>query len=381
MKVHGASLTLLFCSLLAAVPALPTHCSTPASIAATPILAIRNLTTFFPIMLLATHLRCPLTPISKPFQSCTVDTEIIQRIACRVALSVRWPATQHVAPNPKKGTQGCIGPVETIRKAEHIEILTTICKFRQWSRLFFVAQPASRSGSGEMLPGQSQSAKRRRIFRNLEVVKGASDQKRWQILPRITRKIRHGKPVHILQEAQAWPAKLFPDLSSRPGQARPANPLVPRHGCAPYPPATWHETIHVCPHGCRDRAPGRWDSWLCTNTLARLRGCSWPIWSSVWSRSSHRERQWSSRKQSPWGCTKEGRTHAAERFPIAGDSRETRLASRRQPMFSRQACALARSSSMTARSRSWDWRSPMSPYSSKEKNRPFHGSLPGFRRD
>ena len=56
----------------------------------------------------------------------SVDTEIIQRIACRVALSVRWPATQHVAPNPKKGTQGCIGPVETIRQAEHLEILTTI---------------------------------------------------------------------------------------------------------------------------------------------------------------------------------------------------------------------------------------------------------------
>jgi hypothetical protein len=114
----------------------------------------------------------------------SVDTKIIMWIACRVALSVRWLATQHPAPNPKKGTQGCIGPVETIRHAEHLEILTTICKFRQmvptcflWHSQPFVADQA------KVLPDQSQSAKRRGIFRNLEVVKGASDQKRWQILP------------------------------------------------------------------------------------------------------------------------------------------------------------------------------------------------------
>src|ERR1035437_10285178 len=60
-----------------------------------------------------------------------------------------------------------------------------------------------------MLPGHSQSAKRRRIFRNLEVVKRSSDQKRWQIPPWISRKIRHGKPVHILQEAQACQQSSF----------------------------------------------------------------------------------------------------------------------------------------------------------------------------
>ena len=130
--------------------------------------------------------------------------------------------------------------------------------------------------------------------------------------------------------------------------------------------------VHVLPHGCRGRAPCRRGPRPGRNTLARRRECSWPIGRfGLWSIPVVAPMEFqnaASMGMNEVKCV----LMPQEAFPLAG-SQGNQVESRRQPMFSRQACALARSSGLTARSRSLDWRSPTSPYSSKERIGPFKG--------
>ena len=118
-----------------------------------------------------------LGPIAEAGCAALPDSpEIRQRIDWSFPLSVRRPAAKHLPPEPKKGTQGRIGPVEAIRKTDDPEVLAAISRIRQNVPPGSVGQNQPVVAiKANPIPKQSQGTARRRIFGHLESVKGTAD--------------------------------------------------------------------------------------------------------------------------------------------------------------------------------------------------------------
>src|SRR5450631_2029997 len=86
---------------------------------------------------------------------------------------------------------------------------------------------------------------------------------------------------------------------------------------------------------------------------------------------SHQLRQWSSREHPEVGWSKLSWDSYLRQLSHWRGVMGNQVESRFQPRSLRQARALSMFCGVTARSRSFDWRSPTSPYSSEERIGPF----------